>query len=211
MSKLNESFSIINDIDSNIICQIDYATPNNFTGNIVKGYEEPLAILSNEAIEALTKAQSRFQLDGYTIIIYDAYRPMKAVKYFLNEWSITSDIKELKEKYYPDFSKLELFEEGYLSKRSSHCRGSTLDMGLIDIKNKKPMNFGTIFDFFGELSHTQNTMINKEHQDNRKYLCETMQQYGFRNYHKEWWHFTLDKEKNIDIYYDFDVKWNFYE
>jgi D-alanyl-D-alanine dipeptidase len=211
MSKLKNHFSILNHIEPKIIYRIDYATNDNFTGSKVPGYEQKLAILTNKCIDHLLKAQSLFQVDGFNIIIFDAYRPMKAVSYFLNTWSKEADNLDIKQKYFPTHTKNELFEKGYLSKKSSHCRGSTVDIGLVDSKNNQLIDFGTIFDFFGTESHTEFQDINKEFKDMRKYLCNIMAQCGFRNYHKEWWHFTLIDEPNTENYYDFNIKENFYE
>jgi len=193
-----------------IIERMDYATTQNFTGSIVPGYNKTLALATKECVLQLKKVSQELEKNNLSFVIYDAYRPMQAVEYFYNQWKTLEEDVLLKNKYYPTLTKKDLFEIGYLSTRSTHCRGSTVDIGLYDLKNKKELDFGSIFDFFGELSHTHNQEINSHAKDNRNYLLKVMETNGFKNYDKEWWHFTLDHEPFPDKYFNFEIKdnWN---
>ena len=78
---------------------------------------------------ALKKAQNEFKKENYTIVIYDSYRPSKAVEFFM-EWINSKDDSQ-KEKHFPYVSKDRFVEEGYVAKKSGHSKGSTVDMTLI--------------------------------------------------------------------------------
>lgn len=186
--------------------RLDYATKDNFTGEIVPGYEAKIPYLTTKAIKQLEKALKRFVTDGFNIIIFDTYRPLRAVNYFYHEWRLVDDNKDLKDYYYPNITKEDLFEIGYLSKRSTHCRASTIDMGLINSKTKELVNFGTPFDFFGEESHTINNLVSLDIIEIRNYFVSIMQEAHFKNYEKEWWHFTLSNEPYSNTYFDFTIK-----
>ena len=203
--QFNKEFSTLNKELPEIHLRMDYAIKDNFTGDIVKGYYDKIAFLTKPAIKSLAKAMEEFKKDDFQIIIFDTYRPMQAVKYFYQEWAKKPIDKELKQKYFPKLSKADLFEIGYLSKKSSHCRGSTIDMGLIN-KEGHLVDFGTCFDFFGEESHTNFEKLKKEVKENRKYFVEIMQRNGFKNYSKEWWHFNLTNEPFPETYFDFKVE-----
>tara|TARA_B100001971_G_C18268036_1_gene596473 strand:- start:45952 stop:46611 length:660 start_codon:yes stop_codon:yes gene_type:complete len=205
-SKIPNDFIILNHELPEITYRIDYATKENFTGDIVPGYHAKLAYFSSPATNALNNARNNFLKDNFEIIIFDTYRPMQAVKYFYQDWINTPINTELQNIYFPNLTKNDLFEIGYLSKKSTHCRGSTIDMGLINKKTKELIDFGTIFDFFGELSHTENSNITKEQKEMRTYLTKVMSEAGFKNYSMEWWHFTLENEPYPDTYFDFEIK-----
>lgn len=207
MSKIkNSNILSIKEQIPEIELRLDYAIKENFTGDIVPGYSEKIAYLTREAIQALALAHKKFISDGYNIIVFDAYRPLSSVHYFYQQWRLMKDVESLKKYYYPAHSKEELFEIGYLSKRSSHCRASTIDMGLIELKSKKLVDFGTPFDFFGEKSHTFHQDLSKDIIDKRMYFINVMKQANFKNYDKEWWHFTLNNEPYPDTYFDFEIK-----
>ena len=65
---------------------------------------------------------------------------------------------------------------------------------------------GSPFDFFGEKSWVKYTGIDEEQKKNRLLLQTVMLKYGFGNYPKEWWHFTLRNEPFPDTYFDFEVE-----
>ena len=185
--------------------RLDYATKENFTSDIVPGYNKKIAYLTKAAIENLANASEQFRDDGFQIIVFDAYRPLSAVHYFYQQWRLLADNPKDKSYYYPDLSKEDLFEIGYLSKRSSHCRASTIDMGLIQKSNKEFVDFGTPFDFFGEKSHTAYQDLSQEIKEKREYFVEVMHKANFKNYSKEWWHFTLNDEPYPETYFDFPI------
>ena len=200
---LPEGFIKLNDIDSAIIVDLKYNTKSNFTGKIVRGYKSNTAILSNEASIALINAQNDFKKLGYSLIVFDAYRPQSAVDFFF-EWSKDLNDTINKNSYYPNINKSQLFTQGYIAKKSGHSRGSTVDVSLVDLSTMKQIDMGSIYDYFGIQSSTFYPNISDSQKNNRMILYNIMINNGFKNYSKEWWHFTLENEP-FQEYFDFLV------
>jgi len=203
-NNLEEGFVYLKDIDKTIIVDLKYYSTENFTGQYVDGYQSNSAILTKESAVALSKVQDDLNKLGYSLILYDAYRPQRAVDYFI-QWSNKLNDTIYKAIYYPNFNKSELFKLGYIAYKSGHSRGSTVDVSLIDIKTNKELDMGTIFDYFGIESSTFYKNINEDQKANRMILYEIMTKHGFKNYSKEWWHFTLENEP-FQKYFNFLVQ-----
>ena len=201
---LEKGFVYLSDINSSIIVDLKYYSSNNFTGKFVEGYNSNKAILTKEAAVALSNAQDDLNKIGYSLILYDAYRPQSAVDFFV-KWSSNINDTIYKNTYYPNIKKSELFKLGYIAYKSSHSRGSTVDVSLVEIESKKEIDMGTIFDYFGVESHTFFNNLSKKQKLNRLLLYEAMSNNGFKNYSKEWWHFTLENEP-FQKYFDFPIK-----
>ena len=202
-NNLEDGFVYLNDIDDSIIIDLKYYSNENFTGQYVEGYLSNNAILTKESALALSDAQDDFNKLGYSLILYDAYRPQRAVDFFV-QWSNNPHDTINKRIYYPNIKKSELFEFGYIAYKSGHSRGSTVDVSLIEISTNKLLDMGTIFDYFGIESHTFFEDICEKQKSNRLILYEIMSNNGFKNYSKEWWHFTL-KNEPYQKYFDFLV------
>ncbi len=228
---INKGFVYLHDIDNSIIISPRYASNENFTGKQIDGYKKPVIVLTKQAALALKKAQKQVLQDGYSLVVYDGYRPQKAVNNFMR-WSedIASQIK--KTEYYPRINKEKVFDLGYVAKKSGHSRGSTVDLSLIKkdnilkpitIKSRKlldgftisllddgSVDMGSSWDLFDTASHYENNLIPDSFKTLRTYLKNVMDATGFNNYSEEWWHFTLRNEPypaNKDTsYFDFDVE-----
>lgn len=187
---------------SKIVC--GYATTENFTRQVVAGYLEPICYLQKNAAEKLALAEQRIMKHGYSFSLFDAYRPMQAVKFF-QSWTKRDDLPDFDSLYFPAISRRTLFEQGFLSLTSSHTRGVAVDLTLIDLKTKKEVEMGTIIDYFGETSETKSSQVSLEVQKRRELLVRVMDECDFKNYSKEWWHFQLKTEEE-NFYYDFEVK-----
>jgi D-alanyl-D-alanine dipeptidase len=185
--------------------EIRYYSNNNFTGTRVDGYKAPLAIFSKTAAAALKKVSDELDRKGYILRVYDAYRPQKAVNHFVRWSQDAADIK-MKQQYYPKLDKRNLFKLGFISKKSGHSRGSTIDLTLADKKTGALVDMGSPYDFFGEISYYNTTLVSKTQHANRKVLKDAMSKYGFEPYSKEWWHFTLIKEPYPQQYFNFNVE-----
>jgi D-alanyl-D-alanine dipeptidase len=184
----------------------NYSTLENFTGTIVRGYKSHKAYLAKVPAEALCKVHNQAKAQGFGIKIFDAYRPVKAVEYF-QEWAkIPENNNELKQVYYPSYTRLELFEKGFIAKRSSHSRGSAVDLTLYDLKSGKDLDMGTKFDYFDESSQTESPFITQKQQINRNLLKDLMESNGFKNFSQEWWHYSFRLEPFPGQYFDFDVE-----
>lgn len=213
-----EGFVYLEDIDSTIQTSIRYNSNHNFIGRKINGYTSNKVIITKEAAVALKKINEEFKKDGFELVIYDAYRPQKAVDDFV-KWSKTPEA-DAKKLYYPSMEKEDIFRRGFVSYKSGHSRGSTVDITIIE-KGKKVCNIkeemrgsyiylndctvdmGMHWDFFGQESHFQTNLISSEYNAKRRYLSNKMLEYGFKVAQGEWWHFTLEGEPFPNKYFDF--------
>ncbi len=188
-------FADIEDHIPDILLDMRYATKHNFTGSELSGYWQPKALLRSAPLKALSKAQQTIRKHGYTLLVFDAYRPQSAV----------NDMIKWADKNAPHYQELD-----YVSRRSNHSRGIAVDLTLAEYlpgtNIARPRDMGTDFDEFTERAHTESTLINTSQQKNRHLLVSTMQKYGFINYHKEWWHFTWTARKYPQIFYNFPIR-----
>ncbi|MBO4447686.1 MAG: M15 family metallopeptidase [Bacteroidales bacterium] len=186
-----------------VILEIRYYSTYNFIGTRIDGYEQPVAMCTKEAAEALLKASGTFKDLGYRLKIFDAYRPQKAVDHFVR-WAKDEADTLMKAYFYPDLDKSELFPQGYIASRSGHSRGSTFDLTLFDMNSEREVDMGGTFDWFGEKSHPFNRNgISDDQFEMRMLLRKVMLESGFKPYDSEWWHFTLKDEPFPDTYFTF--------
>ena len=198
------AFVLLSDYVPGIVQEIRYFSTYNFVGDRIDGYEEPCALLTKEAARALKAVANEANVMGYRLKIFDAYRPAKAVKHFVL-WGIEDLDQRMKPYFYPDLKKQELFENGYIAAQSSHSRGSTVDLTLLDMQSGKELDMGSPFDYFSELSHPDCKAVTPEQYANRQALQKLMVRHGFAPIDCEWWHFTLKDEPFPDTYFDFPV------
>jgi len=197
-------FVLLSDYVPQIVQEIRYFSTYNFVGDRIDGYEEPIALLTREAARALKTVSNELMVKGYRLKIYDAYRPVTAVKHFIL-WGIEDEDVRMKPYFYPDLEKQALFKDGYIAKQSSHSRGSTVDLTLLDMRTGKELDMGGPFDLFSALSHPDYRGITEEQYDNRMFLQSVMLRNGFTGIDCEWWHFTLQDEPYPDTYFTFPV------
>lgn len=202
--KDSSGFVLLSDYIPSIVQEIRYFSTFNFIGDRIDGYEEPIALLTKDAARALKAVANEMNVEGYRLKIFDAYRPATAVKHFIL-WGIEDQDVRMKPYFYPNVVKQDLFSEGYIAKRSSHSRGSTVDLTLLDMATGKELDMGSQFDWFGEESHPDYRGITKEQYENRMFLQKAMVRNGFVPIDCEWWHFTLADEPYPDMYFSFPV------
>lgn len=211
------------------LVHLRYNSKENFVGQRIEGYHANVAYLRLEVADALKRAAHRLKDLGYNIVVYDTYRPFRAVKHFVR-WGNDMTALQKKAEYYPYVDKAHIFDEGYLSLDSHHCRGNTIDLTIIPIgqrlhpikKIKRKLSDGTevlylddgscdmytSFDYFGRASHSgDNDLIpDKEALAKRKILHDAMSSEGFVVSQREWWHFSYTQKDEPIERYDFDVK-----
>lgn len=197
-------FVLLADQVPGIIQEIRYYSTYNFIGDRIDGYEEPCALLTKEAARALRSASNEMTVHGYRFKVFDAYRPARAVKHFVL-WGIEDQDIRMKPYFYPELQKQELFSKGYIATESSHSRGSTVDLTLLDMQTGKELDMGSPFDLFSEISHPDHRGVTDEQYENRMLLRRVMLRNGFAPIDCEWWHFTLEDEPYPDTYFDFPV------
>ncbi|WP_155054511.1 M15 family metallopeptidase [Streptomyces blattellae] len=223
-------FVALRTVDPTIIQEMRYLTPHNFVGEPIDGYEQPVCILTRPAAEALHQAQQSLLSLGYSLKVYDCYRPQRAVDHFVR-WAEDLDDQAMKGEFYPNVDKTRLFADGYIAEKSGHSRGSTVDLTIVPLPAKptrpyrpgeplvpcyapqderfpdNSVDMGTGFDCFDTLAHTLDPRIQGEQRTNRLLLKGTLEDLGFVNLAEEWWHFTYKPEPFPDTYFDFPVSW----
>lgn len=222
------AFVALDEVDPTILHDIRYTTRHNFVGRRIHGYREPLCILTRPAAKALAQAQDALLAVGYSLKVYDCYRPQTAVDDFVR-WAERLRDDRMKAEFYPDVDKSRLFEDGYIAARSGHSRGSTVDLTLVDLPaatqprwrpsmglvpcyapyrerfEDNSIDMGTGYDCFDTLSHTLDPRIQGQAHQNRLLLKSILEAVGFTNYANEWWHYTLADEPFPNRYFDFPV------
>jgi zinc D-Ala-D-Ala dipeptidase len=188
-----------------LVVEARYAGYFNFVGKPIDGYEKERCLLTRPAAEALARVQKDLKTFGFGLKIFDCYRPARAVAEFVR-WAGDANDTRMKEEFYPELDKSELFPKGYIAERSGHTRGSTVDLTLVTLPQKIEVYMGTGFDFFSERSWPDNPDQPTEARANRLMLSAIMRLHGFTPYPYEWWHFTLTDEPYPDTYFDFPVK-----
>ena len=201
---LPTNFVYVEDLIPDIVLDMRYTGENNFLGVPVEGYKKPVAILSRPAALALAKVQIELKDSGYCLKIFDAYRPQRAVDHFIS-WARNPADTLKKAEFYPEVDKKDLFSLGYISTRSGHSRGSTVDLTIVDYSTGEEVDMGGSYDLFGEVSHHGFSQITPEQKKNRNLLKRVMMKHGFQPYSQEWWHYTYQPEHFPHTYFDFVV------
>jgi D-alanyl-D-alanine dipeptidase len=227
--KMPGNFVDIQKVIPDVLLDVRYYGPHNFVGERVEGYLAPKCYLTKEAVQALAEVQKELKPYSLSLKIYDCYRPQRAVNHFVR-WATEIENIKTKKEFYPTIDKRNLFKDGYIDSKSGHSRGSTLDLTIVPSPapaqeqyspgqklyecylpaakrfRDNSIDMGTGFDCFDELSHTANANIGHQQKINRLLLKSLMEKHGFRNYDKEWWHFTLKNEPYPDTYFDFVIE-----
>jgi D-alanyl-D-alanine dipeptidase len=204
-AQLPRGFVYVEAIIPDLDVELRYCTSNNFVGKPIDGYNANTLILTQQTANALKKVHEALKEQNLCLKVYDGYRPQRAVNYFM-VWARDLNDTINKHKFYPDVEKQHLFKEEYIASRSGHSRGSTVDLTIVDGNTGIPIDMGSIYDFFGRESWVDYENISEEQKHNRQLLQDIMLRFGFRNYLKEWWHFTLKDEPFPNTYFDFVVE-----
>jgi D-alanyl-D-alanine dipeptidase len=203
--ELPKGFVYLDELIPDALFEIRYASDYNFVGAVIDGYKAPLAIMTEEAAQALKKVNEELKQSGYVLLVYDAYRPTKAVDHF-KRWAQDMSDTSMKDAFYPNVDKSQVFKLGYVASKSGHSRGSTVDLTIADAATGIPADMGSPYDFFGDVSGHGTKEITPEQTANRELLKNAMVKHGFKPYNKEWWHYTLKDEPHPKKYFDFDVE-----
>lgn len=225
-NNIPKEFVYLSQFAPDIQQSVRYATVNNFLARPAKGYLSEEIIITQKAAEKLVQIQRELKKQGFELVIYDGYRPQKAVEDFYG-WSSSESDHVAKEIYYPQIEKNTLFDIGFISRKSSHTRGSTVDLTLIEAGKKLieiqilqrelldgtvipflddgTVDMGSSFDLFHEVSYHDTPLVSLNHLKNRAILKEVMMDHGFAPYSKEWWHYSMKDEPFPDSYFNFDI------
>jgi D-alanyl-D-alanine dipeptidase len=224
---LPDDFVYLKDVAPGVVEDMRYATAHNFTGEVVAGYEPGAScILTRAAAEAVATVQAGMEAQGLTLVVWDCYRPVRAVASFV-AWTKTEDTA-MKAEFYPDVAKAALIPDGYIADRSGHSKGSTIDLGIAKAGAVIPpwdaaaplrdcrgaegerfgegvLDFGTAYDCFDTRAHPADRRVGAAAQANRAMLRDAMKAAGFLPYEAEWWHFRLAAEPYPEQWFDAPV------
>lgn len=211
---LPAGFVRLADIAPSIRQDIRYAGPDDFLHRKVSGYDAPVCILTLQAAQALAGVQQAIAVKGLTLVVFDCYRPARGVA-DMGKWTREGGPPD--PQWYPKVRRGDLIAKGYVGELSTHSRGSTVDVAIAQVDGpsvSKPacgaidadtLDFGTGFDCFDPMSETSHHPLGSEAAANRKLLVAAMRTAGFKNYAREWWHFTLADEPFAKERFDFPV------
>ena len=198
-------FVFVDELVPGIRWDAKYATWDNFTGKPVDGYVANRIVGTIALCEALGNAQEKAESLGFGLLIWDGYRPQRAVDCFLR-WSKQPEDGRTKPRHYPNIDRTEMFEKGYIAIKSGHSRGSTVDLTLYHLADGELAAMGGGHDLMDEISHHGAEGITELETQNRHHLRSVMEACGFRSYPREWWHYTLRDEPYPTAYFDFPVE-----
>jgi D-alanyl-D-alanine dipeptidase len=204
---MRDDFVFVDELVPGIRWDAKYATWDNFTGKPVDGYLANRIVGTRALCAALDGARQRAASLGFGLLLWDGYRPQRAVDRFLR-WSQQPEDGRTKRRYYPNIDRAEIVERGYVAARSGHSRGSTVDLTLYHLATGELVAMGGDHDLMDAVSHHGAPGIAPLATSNREHLRSVMEDSGFRPYPCEWWHYTLKDEPHPDTYFDFPIPWN---
>lgn len=173
----NNTLVDLEDYIPNVAIDIKYATPDNFTGQIV--YSQPKAYVRKPVADSLQKIQTILNEKGLGLKILDAYRPYSATLLFYEIYGDTTFVAAP-------------------WKGSIHNRGVAVDLTIIDLATKEELIMPTPFDDFSpKASHTY-TNLDPIQIKNREKLFNIMLSNGFTHYEHEWWHYNF-KDRDYQL------------
>jgi zinc D-Ala-D-Ala dipeptidase len=213
-------FVYLRDVDASIAQDMRYASYDNFVGHPLPGYGAPECLLRRDAAEALKQVQADLARQKLRLKVYDCYRPTRAV-HAMAAWSHDGSRADATKRFFPTLNKSNLFALGYIASQSAHSTGTAIDLTLmklpaVDVAPFEPgarygpctapaaerapdtsLDMGTGFDCFDTRSHTGSGGITAEQMRARATLGAAMRKHGFRNYFREWWHFSYGPQPSL--------------
>lgn len=155
--------------DYDVIVSMQLSTPETTIKEPF--YSRNLCLIQYDLLPKLKEAIELFKKDGYTIVIYDAYRPTSVQQ----RWF---DVVR-QHKWVADPSR---------GMGGVHDRGTALDISIVD-KSGKPIEMPTPMHTFTEAASRLSTTMTDTARKNMDYLKEVMVSCGFDIINSEWWHF----------------------
>jgi len=201
---MKDDFVFVDECVPGIRWDAKYATRDNFTGEPVDGYLVNRIVSTTALCAALENAQEKAESLGFGLLLWDGYRPQRAVECFLR-WSKQPEDGRTKARHYPNIDRAEMFAQGYVAAKSGHSRGSTVDLTLYHLTTGELAPMGGGHDLMDAISHHGARGITQAEAAHRRHLRSLMESCGFSSYESEWWHYTLNDEPHPDTYFDFPI------
>lgn len=204
---MEADFVFVDEQVSGVRWDAKYATWDNFTGKPVDGYLANRIVGTKALCGALDVAREKAASRGFGLLVWDGYRPQRAVQAFLS-WSEAPEDGLTKSRHYPNIDRAEMIERGYVSPKSGHSRGGAVDLTLYHLDSGELAAMGGGHDLMDSLSHHGAGDITDAEVRNRRHLRSIMEACGFNAYDCEWWHYSLKDEPYPDTYFDFPITWS---
>lgn len=201
---MNNDFVFVDEFVPGIRWDAKYATWDNFIGRPVDGYQVNRIVGTRVLCAALDRAREKAAASGFGLLIWDGYRPQRAVDCFLR-WSLQPEDGRTKRRHYPNIDRPDMLEHGYVAAKSGHSRGSAVDLTLYELATGDLAPMGGAHDLMDPVSHHDARGISPLEAANRRRLRSIMEACGFAAYEHEWWHYTLNCEPYPDVYFDFPI------
>jgi zinc D-Ala-D-Ala dipeptidase len=201
---MNDQLVFVDEYVSGIYWDAKYATWDNFTGKPVDGYVANRIVGTRPLCAALERAREEAASLGFGLLLWDGYRPQRAVDSFLR-WSQQPEDGRTKLRHYPNIDRADMFEKGYVAAKSAHSRGSTVDLTLFHLATGERAPMGGDHDLMDAISHHGAEGLTQVDARNRRSLRSIMEACAFSSHDCEWWHYTLKDEPYPDTYFDFPI------
>ncbi|EWC61098.1 Vancomycin B-type resistance protein VanX [Actinokineospora spheciospongiae] len=201
---MGEDFVFVDEFVPGVRWDAKYSTWDNFTGKPVDGYAVNRVVGTRALCAALEDVREKAAPLGFGLLLWDGYRPQRAVDCFLR-WSRQPEDGRTKLRHYPHIDRAEMFEKGYVAAKSGHSRGSTVDLTLYHLSTGELARMGGDHDLMDVISHHGAPGVTRLEAENRLHLRSVMEACGFTAYECEWWHYTLKDEPYPSTYFDFPV------
>ncbi|GHF54482.1 D-alanyl-D-alanine dipeptidase [Amycolatopsis bartoniae] len=202
---MEEGFVFVDELVPGVRWDAKYATWDNFTGKPVDGYLVNRIVGTTELCAALARARDEAAARGFGLLLWDGYRPQRAVDNFMR-WAEQPEDGRTKARHYPNITRPEMFEKGYVAAKSGHSRGGTVDLTIYHLDTGELAAMGGDHDLMDVVSHHGADGITETEAANREHLRAVMEASGFTAYAYEWWHYTLKDEPHPDTYFDFPIE-----
>jgi D-alanyl-D-alanine dipeptidase len=201
---MHDDFVFVDEFVPGIRWDAKYATWDNFTGKPVDGYLANRIVGTRTLCAALERAREEAASLGFDLLLWDGYRPQRAVDCF-RRWSEQPENGRTKPRHHPNIDRAEMFERGYIAAKSGHSRGAAVDLTLYHLDTGELVPMGGDHDVMDPVSHHGAKEITRAEAGNRQQLCSIMDAGGFDPFDCEWWHYTLKDEPHPDTYFDFPI------
>lgn len=169
---------LVQDYSKDFAIEMKYATYDNFVKKAM--YPSPTCVLTKGTTEKLIKANNLVKKQGFTIKIWDAYRPLSVQKIM---WEATPNKNYVANPY---------------RSGSKHNRGAAVDVTLVD-RTGKEVKMPTEFDNFTAKASPNYKGMSLEQRNNLDILSKAMTSAGFKPISHEWWHFEDTDWANYKI------------
>ncbi len=173
-------FVKISDYIPQIRQHLYYATEENFTGKVIYDFEN--AYLRYGTVKKLMAVQKDLEEMGLSLKIWDGFRPVYAQ---FRLWEACPD---------------PTYVANPVKGHSSHSRGNTVDLTLVDAEGNE-LEMPTGFDDFSAKADRNYADCTETAANNAKILELIMEKHGFSGYAGEWWHYSDTVSYPVEEYF----------